>query len=435
MAVVAIVGRPNVGKSTLFNLLIGENRAIVGPQRGITRDRLYGRWQLDEDTVVDLVDTGGFDTIPGGNIETAMRAQTLAAIKEADIILCVFDSRDGLTPDDQELVNLLRQAPAEPIWVANKVDDPTNSTGASQLYEIGVSDFVEISAKNRVGKRDLIALVSEKLKEREIPTTMPVDGAIRVSILGRPNVGKSMLTNRILGEERTIVSPVAGTTRDYIDIPVSLNGQDYVFVDTAGIRRKARIDDEIEKQSVIRSIRNVGMAHVCLFLIDPEEPMTEQDRRLCGIIMEQGKPFVVVVNKNDLLTQQDRKQVAHQLDFALKFMPDLRIVYISALTGRGVEKIMPLVNELYRKATFEAGTGLLNRILAKLTDSHNPPLVGNKRLKFFYVNQTGKVPPRFRIVCNRPDDVPDNYARYLINSLKKELDLEGIPLKVDFAGR
>jgi GTP-binding protein len=264
---------------------------------------------------------------------------------------------------------------------------------------------------------------------------MPVDGAIRVSILGRPNVGKSMLTNRILGEERTIVSPVAGTTRDYIDIPVSLHGQDYVFVDTAGIRRKARIDDEIEKQSVIRSIRNVGMAHVCLFLIDPKEPMTEQDRRLCGIIMEQGKPFVVVVNKNDLLTQQDRKQVAHQLDFALKFMPDLRIVYISALTGRGVEKLLPLVNELYRKTTFAAGTGQLNRILAKLTDTHTPPLVGNRRLKFFYVNQVGKVPPRFRIVCNRPDDVPDNYARYLINSLKKELDLEGIPLKVDFAGR
>ncbi len=435
MAIVAIVGRPNVGKSTLFNYLIGERRAIVGPERGITRDRLYGKWQIDEETVVDLVDTGGFDTIPGEELDQAMRNQTLAAIDDADIILCVFDALAGITPDDEELVKLLRQSSADPIFVANKMDDPNAAIGVSQLYELGLDGFVEIAAAKKKGRSRIINAVKKHIDR--LPPEVPVDyeGAIRVSILGRPNVGKSMLTNRLIGEERAIVSSVAGTTRDYVDIPLERNGQKYVFVDTAGIRRRARIDDKIEKFSVSRSIRNINNSQVCLFLMDPQEGMTEQDRRLCGLIMEEGKAFAVVVNKSDLLTPDERARVEHQLKYSLRFMPDLRVIFISALQGKNIKKIYKVVDDLYEKTTRETSTANLNKVLAQMTEAKEPPVVKRRRLKFYYINQVGSVPPRFRIVTSKPKEVPENYSRYLINGLKKRLGLEGISVKVTFAGR
>ncbi len=435
MAVVAIVGRPNVGKSTLFNALIRENRAIVGPQRGITRDRIYGRWQITDDRTVDIVDTGGFDTLPGDMIEKSMREQTLAAINDAYFIICLLDALGGITPDDEELIELLRRGNSNPIFVANKVDDPNSPLGMSMLYETGIGDFIEISASKRKGLKTLAAAVMEQLERLPEEPDLTPDGAIRVSILGRPNVGKSMLINRIIGEERAIVSPVAGTTRDYVDIPVEIKGQNYLFVDTAGIRRRSRIDDRIEKMSVTRSIRNVSLSHVCLFLVDPQEGVTEQDRRLCNIIQEQGRAFVVVVNKSDLLSAEDRKQVAHRLGHSLRYLPDQPVVFVSALTGKKVERLFPMINDLYRKTTCEHPTARINKVLQSLSEAYPPPMIKGRRIKFYYANQIGTIPPRFRIVTNRPAAIPVNYQRYLEKGFKKELDLEGITIKTVFAGR
>ncbi|HQG32556.1 MAG TPA: 50S ribosome-binding GTPase, partial [Deltaproteobacteria bacterium] len=257
MSVVAIVGRPNVGKSTLFNALIRQHRAIVGPERGITRDRIYARLDLGEDLDVDLIDTGGFDTTGEGSFANVMFEQTMLAIREADLLICLFDVQSEITPDDEELVRIIRESGAQVIYAANKVDDPHGNLPSSMLYELGIHEFVEISARKRTGIPELIERVRSSLLTLPGEPLRDETDAVRVSILGRPNVGKSLMLNRIIGENRSIVSPVAGTTRDYIDIRVTHEGKDYVFVDTAGIRRKARIEDELEKESVMRSLKNI----------------------------------------------------------------------------------------------------------------------------------------------------------------------------------
>jgi GTP-binding protein len=432
MPVVAIVGRPNVGKSTLFNDLVGQNRAIVGPERGITRDRIYGRLSLDGGIEADLVDTGGFDTTGEGDFSRHMFEQTMLAIHESDLLVCMFDVLSELTADDGELVRILRESSVPVIYVANKVDDPHGGAASAMLYELGIQDFVEISARKKTG----LKLLKERI--RQVVEALPgtdlehETDAIRVSILGRPNVGKSLLLNRIIGENRAIVSPVAGTTRDYVDIRVGHGGRDYVFVDTAGIRRKSRIQDMLERESVFRSLKNVNLSHVCLLLIDPAEGVTEQDKRICSIMAEHGRAFVVVVNKSDLLQPGMRTQIREAVHYSLKFIPDVRVVFISALTGKNVERMYPLIDELFTKTTTQVTTGHLNRVLADVSGSYTPPVVKGKQVKFFYANQVGKVPPEFRIVTNFPDSIQPSYHRYLVRTFKKALSLEGVPVKLRF---
>lgn len=435
MPVIAIVGRPNAGKSTLFNLLIGERRAIVGPQRGITRDRIYGRWNLGEGLEADLVDTGGFDTIGDIPFSKSVKAQTILAIEDADLVLCLFDAKSPPTPDDRELVNLLRRSSAKVVFVANKVDDPSQKNTATMLYELGIDEPLEISALNKASISTLKDSVRERLAQTELVSAESITDCVRISILGRPNVGKSMLLNRIIGEERAIVSPVAGTTRDYVDITVERTGRKYTFVDTAGIRRKARIDDEIERFSVMRSLHNINLSHVCLMLVDPQEGLTDQDKRLCGIIMEHGKAFVLVVNKCDLMSEAQLKNVRENVRHSLRFMPDAHLAFTSALTGRNVDALYPLIDELFIKTTTRVSTGILNRLMGDIADSHTPPLIRHRPLKLYYITQTGIVPPRFQVAVNYPNDVPASYARFLMHSVKKACAMDGIPIIINFMGR
>ena len=432
MPVVAIVGRPNVGKSTLFNGLVGQSRAIVGPERGITRDRIFGRLSLREDCVVDLVDTGGFDTTGEGDFSQHMLEQTMMAIRESDLLLCMFDVLSEITPDDRELVRIIRESGVPVIHIANKVDDPRGNLASTMLYELGIHDFIEISARKKKGLDEVRERILELLQVLPQADLEHQTDAVRVSILGRPNVGKSQLLNRIIGENRSIVSPVAGTTRDYIDIRVNREGRDYVFVDTAGIRRKSRIQDALEKESVFRSLKNVNMSHVCLLLIDPFEGITEQDKRICSIMTEHGRAFAVVVNKSDLIEAGRRTELREAILYSLKFFPDVKIVFISALTGKNVGRMYPLINELFTKTTIQVPTGQLNRILADISGTYAPPVVKGRQVKFFYANQVGIAPPEFRIVTNFPDSIQQSYHRYLIRSFKKALSIEGIPIKLRF---
>ncbi|MGC9325912.1 MAG: ribosome biogenesis GTPase Der [Desulfomonilia bacterium] len=435
MPVIAIVGRPNVGKSTLFNLLVKENRSIVGPERGITRDRIYGRWRIGKEEEVDLVDTGGFDTLGEIPFSELMREQTVAAIRDADLIICLFDAQTAVNPDDSALVQHLRQSRAPVIFAANKVDDPHGDTMASLIYELGIDGFIEISAKNRRGIPELVQRVKEHLSTQAQISLEEQTEKIRVSILGRPNVGKSLLINRLIGWDRTIVSPEAGTTRDYVDIKVTHDQRDFIFVDTAGIRRKTRIDTKIERISVMRSLKNVNTSHVCLLLLDPAEGLTDQDKRLCRIFIEHGRAFVLIVNKSDLVDTGERTLIREQLKHSIRFMPDVPVLFTSALTGKNIQKLYPIIEELFSKTTCTVGTSQLNRVFSRIVDTHTPPVIRGRALKFYYITQVGTVPPRFRVVANNPEQVPAAYERYIIGSLKKDLGMEGIPIKLLFAGK
>jgi len=424
-----------VGKSTLFNSLIGQRRAIVGPERGITRDRLYARLVMDDGIEVDLVDTGGFDTITDGSFARSMREQTLQAIGDADIIVCLFDTQTGITPDDEELVKTLRQSGADVIYVANKVDDPNLAAASAWLYELGLDDFIEISARKKTGLERLIEQIKAHVRKHPREPIEDETDAVRVSILGRPNVGKSLLLNKIIGENRAIVSDEAGTTRDYVDIRIAHEGKEYVFVDTAGIRRKSRIQDSLERLSVMRSLQNVNMSHICLLLVDPFEGVTDQDKRLCRIIMEHGRGFMLIVNKSDLIDTARREEIRRTVRHDLRFLPDVKVVFISALTGKNVARLYPMIDSLFEKTTMNIPTAKINRVFADIVSANPPPAVKGRQLKFFYINQTGTVPPQFRVVSNFPKAVPENYHRYLSHALKKACGMEGISIKLFFAGK
>ena len=424
-----------MGKSTLFNSLIGQRRAIVGPERGITRDRLYARLVMDDGIEVDLVDTGGFDTITDGSFARSMREQTLQAIGDADIIVCLFDTQTGITPDDEELVKTLRQSGADVIYVANKVDDPNLAAASAWLYELGLDDFIEISARKKTGLERLIEQIKAHVRKHPREPIEDETDAVRVSILGRPNVGKSLLLNKIIGENRAIVSDEAGTTRDYVDIRIAHEGKEYVFVDTAGIRRKSRIQDSLERLSVMRSLQNVNMSHICLLLVDPFEGVTDQDKRLCRIIMEHGRGFMLIVNKSDLIDTARREEIRRTVRHDLRFLPDVKVVFISALTGKNVARLYPMIDSLFGKTTMNIPTAKINRVFADIVSANPPPAVKGRQLKFFYINQTGTVPPQFRVVSNFPKAVPENYHRYLSHALKKACGLEGISIKLFFAGK
>lgn len=435
MPVVVIVGRPNVGKSTLFNVLVGERRSIVGPQRGVTRDRIWGTWRVRDDMAVDLVDTGGFDTT--GEIELAghVLRQTMLAIDEADLVVCLFDARQPLTPDDEELVRTLRIKGCKTVYTANKVDDPSLAGHAAAFCELGIDEPIAVSALNRVGIDALAHAVAQCLGDaagRESGSETP---GTRVSILGRPNVGKSMLLNRLARSERSLVSPMAGTTRDYVDTKVVHEGRTYTFVDTAGIRRKARIEDTLEFVSVTKALKTISRSDVCIVVVDATQGMTDQDKNLCGTVLEHGRPIVVAANKCDLLEEGRERDLRASLRRELSFAPDAPVVLVSALTGKGVPGLYAMVDDLHERASTRVPTAALNRFLADITARRSPPMAKTRPLKLYYITQVGQSPPRFHIVVNRPDDVPRYYIRFIVNALKKACGLEGVPVEVRFVAR
>lgn len=435
LPIIAIVGRPNVGKSTLFNRLLGERKALVHDRAGVTRDRQYGITDLWGDRELMLIDTGGLEAHPDDDLFRTVRRQALAAVEEADVVLFVLDARAGLTPADSEVARELRAAHDRVIVVANKIDVDHRSNDALELYELGFERVFPVSAEHARGMGDLMDAALEMLPVSEAAPAEEDDSVIRIAILGRPNVGKSTLVNRILGEERQVVSDMPGTTMDAIDTPMVHEGQRFVIVDTAGIRRKARIDDELEGFAVSRSIRTIERCHVTIVLLEGAEGVTEQDARLVHLVEERGRALILVVNKWDLVRQDPERGIAdleYEMDRRLPHARWAPVLYISALTGKGIHRILPLVLEVYAEFNKRVSTSDCNRLLEDAMNTHSVPQRASKQVKLNFMTQVRVRPPTFTIWTNTPDGVDDSYKRFLVNKLRERWGFMGTPIRLQF---
>jgi GTP-binding protein len=426
-AVVAIVGRPNVGKSALFNRIVGERIAIVENVPGITRDRIYADCSWLERHFT-LIDTGGIMTGPVDEITSATLEQARMAMEEADVILFVVDVRQGVTPADQAVADILRETDKPIVLVANKVDSPQVEAHIYEFYNLGLGDPVPVSAEHGRGIGDLLDLVVERLPARvELPDD---DHRIRVAVVGRPNVGKSSLVNSILGRERVIVSDQPGTTRDAIDTDFVRGDTQFTIIDTAGVRRKSRVDSDVEYYSVIRALRAIERSDVTLILIDATEGVTEQDARLAGYAHEAGRAIVLVVNKWDLV-KKDANTMAEfdaRIRHDLKFLHYAPIMYVSALTGQRVNELLDVVEYVAEQAALRVTTGRLNEALQEAVALREPPHDKGVRLRLLYAVQTGVKPPTILLFVNRAELMHFSYLRYLENCLRDTFGFVGSPL-------
>ena len=437
MALVAIVGRPNVGKSTLFNRIAGKRHALVDDFPGVTRDRNYAQVSWDEKTFT-LVDTAGFVSAEGTSIEEMAREQVLLAMDEADIILFVADVKTGLHPEDTELVNLLRRTSKPVFYAVNKVDGPEQSKHVAEFYELGLDRIYPVSAAHGFAVGDLMSDLVDPIPYP--PEESGEDSEvreIRVSILGRPNVGKSTLVNRILGEQRVIVSPVPGTTRDAVDSPFEQYGRKFVLIDTAGIRRKGKTTEKLEKLSILKALHSVDRSHVAILVVDALEGVTDQDLHIAGYIQERYRGCIIGINKWDSVEKDPKRtrMFMENVKDRFRFLPFAPILTFSALTGQRTGKIVPTVMEVFQQYNKRITTGVVNRALEETLEHHEPPQVGGRRLKFYYATQTSVRPPTFVLFCNRPEDIHFSYERYLINRLHEAFGLDKTPLKIVFRGR
>ena len=428
--VVAIVGRPNVGKSTLFNYITGRRIAITEDTPGITRDRIYAEaeWRGRKFT---LIDTGGIEPHTDDYIKKMMLRQAELAMETADVIIFLLDMKTGLTAADQDVAAMLRKSRKPVVVAVNKVDNIGElPTEAYEFYNLGMGDFHPISSVHGLGIGDLLDAVFEHFPERT--DEEQDDDVIKVAVIGRPNVGKSSLINCILGEERVIVSDIPGTTRDAIDTLVERNGRRYNFIDTAGIRRKSKIEENIERYSVIRSFMAVDRADVCLIMIDANDGVTEQDTKIAGYAHEQGKASIITVNKWDMIEKETgtlekmRKEILQKLDF-MNYAP---VVFISAKTGQRVERLFELVDYVFDQASFRVQTGMLNDVLNEAMAMVQPPSDKGKRLKIYYMTQAGIRPPKFVLFVNDKELMHFSYERYIINNLRSNFGFEGTPIQL-----
>ncbi|MBR3356093.1 MAG: ribosome biogenesis GTPase Der [Oscillospiraceae bacterium] len=431
---VAIVGRPNVGKSTFFNKLIGERKAIVDDFPGVTRDRLigdceWGRYKFS------LIDTGGLEIGNNSGYMPHIRQQVELAVQTSAVILMLTDIRAGVTAADMELAELLRQSGRPVIVVVNKVDSlGAVPTEFYEFYSLGFPEIFPVSSLHGHGTGDLLDAVVSYLDE---PAEEEDDESILVAVIGRPNAGKSSLINKIVGENRVIVSDVAGTTRDSIDVNVENEIGKFVFIDTAGMRRKSRVDDKIEQFSVMRALAAVDRANVCVIMIDATEGFAEQDSKIAGYAHEQGKGCIICVNKWDLVEkdgktmQEQRKK--YENDFS--FMAYAPIIFISAKTGQRVDRLMELIKYVDEQNAMRIKTGSLNELLARATARVQPPSDKGKRLKIYYITQPTTRPPAFAVFCNDPELFHFSYQRYLENQIRETYGLEGTPIRLMIRGR
>ena len=427
---VAIVGRPNVGKSMLFNKLINKRVSIVEDTPGVTRDRIYEECDWNGRTF-DLVDTGGIEPTTDNEILLFMREQARIAIDSADVIVLVTDITTGVTAADKDVANMLLRSKKPVVLAVNKADstgtvDPT----LYEFYSLGCGDPIPVSAVHGHGTGDLLDACLEHFPPES--ETEEADDTIKVAIIGKPNVGKSSLTNLILGEKRVIVSDVAGTTRDAIDSRVENEYGKYVFIDTAGIRRRSRVDDRVEKFSVMRAQMAIERADVCLIMIDAREGVTEQDTKIAGLAHEAGKASVVVVNKWDLIEKDSKTMDSMRKDIQrdLSFMSYAPILFISALTGQRTSRIFELVNFVNDQSAMRITTGMLNNVLADAQARVQPPTDKGRRLKIYYMTQTGIKPPNFVIFCNSRELFHFSYQRYIENQIRAVFGLEGTPIRM-----
>ena len=426
--VIALVGRPNVGKSTLFNCLTRSRDALVADQPGLTRDRKYGEGCID-DTHFIVIDTGGLSGDPD-NLDVLMADQVWQAVNEADVVLFITDARQGVLPGDQEIARLLRRSNKSIHLVVNKIDGVNRDLVLADFYGLGFGEPVAISAAHNRGVHSLIQSVIEQGSPQQAEEEQPE--GIRIAIVGKPNVGKSTLVNRILGEERVLTYDMPGTTRDSIYIPFTREDQHYVLIDTAGVRRRSRVDDQLEKFSVIKTLQAIEQSNVVVLVIDAQQGISDQDAHLLGYVLEAGRALLIVVNKWDGLAQDQRERVKSELDRRLKFCEFARLIYISALHGTNVGNIFQPLLRAYQAATIDVSTSQLTRILETAVEAHQPPLVRGRRIKLRYAHQGGRNPPVIVVHGNQTEKVPLAYRRYLMNYFIETLHLEGTPVRLEF---
>ena len=428
--VVAIVGRPNVGKSMLFNKLIGQRMSIVEDTPGVTRDRLYADCEWSG-RCFTLVDTGGIEPQTDSEILRFMRDQAEIAIQNADVIIFMTDIRTGMTAADEDVANMLQRSNKPIVLAVNKADSLGEPPAEFyEFYNLGLGEPIAISSVHGHGTGELLDRCLEFFPEDA--GKVEEDDSIKVALIGKPNVGKSSLTNKILGQERVIVSDVAGTTRDAVDSYFENEFGKYTFIDTAGIRKKSKVNDDIEKFSVLRASLAVERSNVCLIMIDAQEGVTEQDTKVAGIAHDAGKACIIVVNKWDLVDKDDKtlRKQEEQIRKDLAYMPYAPILFISAKTGQRVGKLFELINKVYDESCKRITTGMLNNVLADAVARVQPPTDRGKRLKVYYITQTGVCPPNFVFFCNESKLFHFSYQRYLENKLREVFGFEGTPIRV-----
>ena len=431
---VAIVGRPNVGKSTLFNKLIGRRLSIVEDTPGVTRDRIYAdaEWLTHSFT---LIDTGGIEPASEDIIAVQMRRQAELAIETANVILFLVDGREGLTAADEEVAAMLRRSNKPVVLAVNKLDAPKYNDAIYEFYALGLGDPIIISAGQGLGLGDMLDEVCAHFPEE---TAEEGEHPLNIAVVGKPNVGKSSLVNAILGEERCIVSNIPGTTRDAVDTPFTVDGEPFVLVDTAGIRRKRAVEDEtIERYSVIRSLAAVRRADVVLIVVDAEQGLSEQDVKIAGYVHEEGKPSVLVVNKWDLIEKDTNtmNQFKKDMQVDLAFMDYVPFLFISAKTGQRVNKLLSAAKESYAQSVRRITTGTLNDIVNEAISMTEPPAMSGKRLKIYYATEVSVQPPTFVIFVNEESLVHFSYKRYMENYFRKTFGFQGTPIKIIFRNR
>jgi GTPase len=456
---VAIVGRPNVGKSTLFNRLIGLRQAIVHDRPGVTRDRRYGEASI-ADFAFEAIDTAGYEDTPESQLEKAMQAQTTRALAEADAIMLLIDARAGITPVDAEFADQVRRAQKPVLVVANKCEGRAGQPGLLEAFSLGLGDPIPISAEHGEGMGDLYEalvaalghpddLLSEPVTELEAPNFNPSDDdpgdpdsleeeeepepkAMQIVIVGRPNVGKSTLLNRLLNEERVITGPMPGLTRDSIAVDWEYKGRPIRLIDTAGMRRRARVSDSLEWLSVGDTNRAIRFAHVVVLMIDATEGLEKQDLAIARNVEEEGRALILAVNKWDAVNDREAtmQRITDRLQTSLTQLRGIPVVTFSALTGHRVERLMQAVTAVYDTWNIRVPTGRLNRWFSAMQEAHPPPLVSGRRLKLRYITQIKRRPPTFAIFSARAGHLPTSYVRYLTNSLRQDFGLDGVPIRV-----
>lgn len=430
LPIVAVVGRPNVGKSTLINRITQTEDAIVHEMRGVTRDRSYHRADWNGVDFM-LIDTGGMAIGEGDRFQHDITSQALMACEEADCIIFLVDGRTGVTEEDQEIARILKRTKTPVILVVNKMDNPQAEDAIWEFYTLGLGDPMPVSSVHGHGTGDLLDEVVARLPEPEPEEES--DDEINVAIIGRPNAGKSSLTNRLTGVERSIVSDVAGTTRDAIDTVVEHEGKKYRIVDTAGIRRKSQIDEDVEYYGFVRSLRAIDRAEVVLLMVDATLGLTDQDQRVAGLAAERGCAMVILINKWDLIEDPNRRdEIRDDIADRMKFVGYAPVISISAMTGRSVHRIWGAIDTVYEGYSRRVSTNQFNKLLTELRDFGHVVSKGNKRLRLNYVTQTAIQPPVFTFFANFPEIIDDSYERYLENRIRESFDFTGTPIRLKF---
>ncbi len=433
LPLVAIVGRANVGKSTLFNRLVRQRRALVEDRPGVTRDRVAAEARIEGRDVL-LVDTGGLDPEAEEGIPRAIAAQVRLIVEDAAVILFVVDARAGVLPLDRLVADLLRRADRQVVVVANKADGPLQDSASGEFHALGFEEVIPTSAEHRRGLVDLEVSIAERLPEQR--AAAPADGAVRVAIVGRPNVGKSSLANALIGYEHQIVSDVPGTTRDSTDTHLRVGDQEVVLIDTAGLRRPGRRSDRLERGSAYMALRSIERANVVLLLLDAIEGVTDQDAKIARLALDRGCPLVLVLNKWDAIDPGERRRELHRnIERKLGFIPSPELLEVSAKTGKGTRRVLPRATALVRELRRSIPTPEVNRTLREAVERNQPPAAGRRRARFYYATQVAEAPLTIAVFMNDPKLVPENYRRYLQGFFRKRFDVRSAPVRVQLRSR